>query len=256
MSSQQNKICKGCHVLRNYEEFLNEKGVALKNYSDITKTVYNSLISLENVNEFYEGENGELNLTFNIELSSFYVTILEDNESNKENIEYAKHPNLNKQRDTPAYLERYHCEGTINIEIFSNLGLISVEYSHKILHSRLRHVKATLEIKNFIQNNLNCSVSEIFRQIQENQINGYENITVQQTYYWWSIESHKTYCCDPDPLLSAKYLLKEFNQEIILNSLNTSMPALGFLTALFYRLLHNKFDAIEIDTTYNTNNLA
>ena len=30
MSSQQNKICKGCHVLRNYEEFLNEKGVALK----------------------------------------------------------------------------------------------------------------------------------------------------------------------------------------------------------------------------------
>ncbi|CAB4414329.1 unnamed protein product [Rhizophagus irregularis] len=125
-----------------------------------------------------------------------------------------------------------------------------------MLHSRPRHVKTTLEIKNFIQDNLNCSVSEIFHQIQENNINGYENITVQQTYYWWSIESHKTYCRDPDPLLSTKYLLEEFNQEIILDNLNTSMPALGFLTVLFYQLLYNKFDAIEIDATYNTNNLA
>ncbi|CAB5375708.1 unnamed protein product [Rhizophagus irregularis] len=99
-----------------------------------------------------------------------------------------------------------------------------------MLHSRPRHVKTTLEIKNFIQDNLNCSVSEIFHQIQENHINGYENITVQQTYYWWSIESHKTYCRDPDPLL--------------------------IFTVLFYQLLYNKFDAIEIDATYNTNNLA
>ena len=30
MSSQQNRACRGCHVLKNYEEFLNEKGVALK----------------------------------------------------------------------------------------------------------------------------------------------------------------------------------------------------------------------------------
>ncbi|RIA88318.1 hypothetical protein C1645_826525 [Glomus cerebriforme] len=88
MSSQQNKICKGCYVFQNYEEFLNEKGVALKKYLDITETVYNSLISLENVNKFYEEENEELHLIFNIELSSFYDAILEDNESNKENNEH------------------------------------------------------------------------------------------------------------------------------------------------------------------------
>jgi hypothetical protein len=185
MSSQRNKVCKGCHVLRNYEEFLNEKGVALKkclrcrdeikttrskknkpqpdmiSHLDITETLYTSLISLENVNEFYEGENEELNLTFNIELSSLHNVILENGGSNKENIEHeighyiinfisesdgyswiyhkkiqkessfhiiyycncrielrkrkAKHPDLDKQRDMPAYLERYHCEGVINI---------------------------------------------------------------------------------------------------------------------------------------------
>ena len=78
----------------------------------------------------------------------------------------AKHPDLDKQRDTPMYLERYNCEGIINIEIFTNLDLINVEYSHKMLHPRPNHVKTTLEIKNFIQDNLNYSVSEIFHQIK------------------------------------------------------------------------------------------
>ena len=53
---------------------------------DITVTIYNSLISLENVNEFYEGENEELNLTFNIELLSLHNFILGNDESNKENM--------------------------------------------------------------------------------------------------------------------------------------------------------------------------
>ncbi|PKC01735.1 hypothetical protein RhiirA5_381496 [Rhizophagus irregularis] len=102
MSSQQNKVCKGCHVLRNYEEFLNKKGVALKkclrcrNNIKTTRStknkpqydVINSLTSLKNVNEFYEGENEELSLAFNIELSSFHDAILENNESDKENIEH------------------------------------------------------------------------------------------------------------------------------------------------------------------------
>jgi hypothetical protein len=46
------------------------------------------LTSLKDINEFYEGENKELNLTFNVELSSFYDATLENNESNKENIEH------------------------------------------------------------------------------------------------------------------------------------------------------------------------
>jgi hypothetical protein len=58
------------------------------NYLDITETIYNSLTSLKNVNEFYEGENEELSLTFNIELSSLHDAILENNESDKENIEH------------------------------------------------------------------------------------------------------------------------------------------------------------------------
>ena len=32
MSSQQKRTCKGCHVLQNSENFLNNKGVVLKKY--------------------------------------------------------------------------------------------------------------------------------------------------------------------------------------------------------------------------------
>ncbi|PKY30613.1 hypothetical protein RhiirB3_392711 [Rhizophagus irregularis] len=119
MSNQQNKTCKGCHVSQKYEEFLNENGVVLKKclkcrnklkitrsknkkleldkiicYTDITETIYNFLISLNNTNEFYEGENEKLNMSFYIELSSFLDFILEkDGSSNKENheIEIAHH---------------------------------------------------------------------------------------------------------------------------------------------------------------------
>ncbi|CAG8487299.1 954_t:CDS:2, partial [Scutellospora calospora] len=254
MSNQQTKTCVGCHSIRN----------------KITETVYNSLVSLNNTNEFYESENKGLNITFHVELSSLYNTILENNESQKENIEFeighhiaslvsdgdAKHPESNKQRDTLPFLERYDCKGIINIEILSNLDIVKVKYSHEILHPRPRHVSTTSKIKKFIQDKVDFNVPEIWRQIQVNHINGYKNFSIQQAYYWWSIESHKIYFRDSNPLLSAKRLLEEYNQEIIVDNLDSSTPTLGFLTLLFGRLFNNKFDAIAIDATYGTNNLG
>ena len=37
---------------------------------DITETVYNFLTSLSNADELYEGENTELNISFDVELST------------------------------------------------------------------------------------------------------------------------------------------------------------------------------------------
>ncbi|CAG8812313.1 20666_t:CDS:2, partial [Cetraspora pellucida] len=162
--------------------------------------------SLNNTNEFYECENEGLDIIFYVELSSLHNNILENNESQKENIEFeigrhivslisdgdgyswlgkrqAKHPELNKQRDTFAFLERYNCKGLINIEILSDLNLVKVKYSHKMLHTRPRHVSTTSEIKKFIQDNVDISVPEIWHQVHDNHINGYENFSIQQAYY-------------------------------------------------------------------------
>jgi len=64
----------------------NIKPNTIISYSDITETVYNSLTSLSNnTNELYEGENTELNMSFDIELSTLVNRILENN--GNENIE-------------------------------------------------------------------------------------------------------------------------------------------------------------------------
>ncbi|GBC36468.2 ATP-dependent DNA helicase PIF1 [Rhizophagus irregularis DAOM 181602=DAOM 197198] len=205
MSNQENRTCKGCHVRQSYENFLNDKGVALKkclhcrdklkiarlsaeqsdaiiNYSDITETIYYHLISLNDTNELYEGENVELNLDLDIELSSFLDFISEKDDLNKENLE---------------------------IEVSNHVITLISEGDG--IHGPI--------------------IGGLF-------------------------QSRKAYCHDTNPLLSAKCLLEEFNQEIIVNNLNTSAPALGFLTELFYKLIYYNFEAIEIDATYGTNNLA
>ena len=45
-------------------------------YSEITETVFHFLTSLSNTNELYEGENIELNMSFDIELSTLTDEIL------------------------------------------------------------------------------------------------------------------------------------------------------------------------------------
>ncbi|CAG8751520.1 8334_t:CDS:1, partial [Racocetra fulgida] len=49
-------------------------------YSNISEFVYNSLISLDNINEFYENDNVELAIDFNIELYSVIDIILNEND--------------------------------------------------------------------------------------------------------------------------------------------------------------------------------
>ncbi|CAG8624167.1 14777_t:CDS:2 [Cetraspora pellucida] len=109
MSNQQSRTCIGCHTIQNYNTFLNEKGIVVKKCSqcrtnirlshsknelpdmiishlDITETVYNSLTSLNNTDEFYEEENERLELNFNVELSSL-LDAISDKELQKENID-------------------------------------------------------------------------------------------------------------------------------------------------------------------------
>ncbi|CAG8727109.1 2803_t:CDS:1, partial [Racocetra persica] len=55
---------------------------AIIDYSNINKFIYKSLTSLENINKFYENDDVELAIDFDIELSSIINNILnEDNEN-------------------------------------------------------------------------------------------------------------------------------------------------------------------------------
>ncbi|CAG8800648.1 19478_t:CDS:1, partial [Racocetra fulgida] len=65
----------------------NETPDMIISYLDITEMVYNSLTSLNNTDEFYEKENEELELEFNVELSSL-LDAISDEELQKENIDF------------------------------------------------------------------------------------------------------------------------------------------------------------------------
>ncbi|CAG8520639.1 25524_t:CDS:2, partial [Racocetra persica] len=150
--------------------------------------------------------NEGLELKFNVELLSFFDAI-SDEELQKENVD----------SEICYYI----------ITLISEDDDYSWVYHIKNQKKTyFLHVVIIFEIKTFIKDNIEISVPEIWHQIQESCINGYENLTVQQTYYWWSIESRKRYCRDSDPLLLAKHLLEEFNQEIVVDNLNSSMPVL------------------------------
>ncbi|CAG8854820.1 29225_t:CDS:2, partial [Gigaspora margarita] len=178
---------------------------AMIDYSNISEFIYNSLISLENINKFYENDDVELAIDFDIELSSIIDIIL--NEDNKNLIE-----------DKKLYLEVAQCiikfieEGdgysktsrTIKIEVFSSLNLVKVKCSYLMLHLRPIHVVTSSEICEFIRNNINYLVPELYHQIKEKQLDGHENFTIQQTYYWWSKKSQRIYQRSSDPLVSAK----------------------------------------------------
>ncbi|CAG8815371.1 12194_t:CDS:1, partial [Gigaspora margarita] len=145
----------------------------------------------------------------------------------------AKHPNSESQRDTSTRIEHYNCEGTIKVEVFVSLNLVKIKYLHLMLYSYPIHIATSIEICEFIKTNTNYLVSELYHQIKEKQLNGYENITIQQTYFWWFKESHKMYQHNSNTLILAKLLLAKLNKEIIID-LSTPIPALGFIIALFY----------------------
>ncbi|CAG8841369.1 22825_t:CDS:2, partial [Gigaspora margarita] len=211
------KKCNNCDKDKDLEEFLKDETII--DYSNISEFIYNSLISLENINEFYKNDDVELAIDFDIELSSVIDIILNENDKNF-------------VEDEKLYLE------TVKIKVFASLNLIKIKYSYLMLHPRSIHIAISLKIWEFIKNNINYLVPELYYQIKEKQLNGHENFTIQQTYFWWSKKSQRIYQYNSDPLISAKLLLAEFNQEI---DLSIPTPALGFLTALFYKLPCNNF---------------
>ncbi|CAG8568059.1 12410_t:CDS:2 [Racocetra fulgida] len=84
ISTHLSKECNSCHKKKDLEEFLKDdkKVLIIIDYTDISEFVYNSLISLEDLDEFCENDNTQLAVNFDVELSSVIDLILnEDNEN-------------------------------------------------------------------------------------------------------------------------------------------------------------------------------
>ncbi|CAG8790443.1 4425_t:CDS:2, partial [Racocetra persica] len=174
--------------------------------SDLTQAVYDSLISIPEIDENLEGDLSESSiankLIENIQAGDGYCYIYHTKTIHKKiksvTVIYRcnchadcikkpqKHLDKEKQRDTTSRLNRYECDGYISIKVNIENKLAIIKISHRILHPRPENINVMNDIKEFITNNSSYIAAELYKKIVSNRITGFETLTQDQVYYWWS----------------------------------------------------------------------
>ncbi|CAG8847445.1 2944_t:CDS:2, partial [Racocetra persica] len=115
------------------------------------------------------------------------------------------HNDISKQRNTGTYLTRYECEELLSISINLINQYANIKLNHKQLHQRPQFIGIT------------------------EQLDGLENLTVDQVYFWWAQETSAFYRQHDDQYKSIKLFLSEKGYKIIFN-LDKPIRVFSFLT--------------------------
>ncbi|CAG8589777.1 13617_t:CDS:2, partial [Racocetra persica] len=142
---------------------------------------------------------------------------------------HKKVEDTSKHRSTEAHIKRYDCKGAITIKIYFKNNTASINISHEFLHPRSEKFNVTKEIKDFINSHIQQSVPDIYQLIKDQHINGFEFLTIQQVYYWWSTVARMEYRSSDNEVISTKAYLQEQKQEILF----FNDCAFAFITAFF-----------------------
>lgn len=154
-----------------------------------------------------------------------------------------------KRRGTEPYIERFPCGGLVSVKVCQESELVFVRICHELLHPRPEKVSIPAEVKNYIAANVTRSVPEIYQEIKDKHLQGYEYITMKQVYYWWTLTARHQYQRSDNELLSAKSYLIEQQQEILFSNEHGFAFATKFLDAL----PDSAMSELMVDATYNTN---
>jgi hypothetical protein len=103
-----------------------------------------------------------------------------------------KHVDESKRRDTANYLIRYDCKGFVDVNLDFTNGFAYVKIKH-YLHNRPETHTVTKEIKDYMAQNSDKSVPDLYSSIKSLELNGYEHITVKQVYFWWNKQFENLY---------------------------------------------------------------
>lgn len=138
-------------------------------------------------------------------------------------------------------MERFFCQGCINITIYEDSTLSNIEIHH-ILHPIRLDTSVPHEIRAFILDNIDLLPREIYKRLVERGLS--INIRQKQIHFWWVELGKSRYKRDEDSFTSAQKWLKENLYSIIFH--NESPKAFGFLTELWNTLQNSKFKIREI----------
>lgn len=147
-----------------------------------------------------------------------------------------KHLEKEKLHDTAPRLNRYDCNGNVSIQIDIENKLVTIKINHQLLHPRPENIAATNEIKEYITNNLDYTASELYKKIVNNKMDGFNTLTVDQVYYWWSKANMVRYKRDDSESLSAQLYI----------AANKNRDMRSVLTKWFLCLLNHGIDNVKI----------
>ena len=126
------------------------------------------------------------------------------------------------------------------------------KWAYHVLHSCPDHINVTNIVKEYINANIKLSVSEIYHEIKEQKLPGYELLIRGQVYYWWNRQAVLEYRWDNNECMSAQLFLQEKNHSIIFET-HEPTKSFAFITQFFSQISYNFFETIVTDVTYNTN---
>ncbi|CAB4389486.1 unnamed protein product [Rhizophagus irregularis] len=134
-----------------------------------------------------------------------------------------------KQRDKWS-IERFDCNGILKIKIDIDSKTAIVQLYHDLIYDRPEKSNISQEIKSFIKDRLCQTPTEIFSQLEINNL----NLTQKQCYYWWTELIKKEFQKDPDQLKSSLLLLKENNKETIMQDIVGDIKYFAFITPYLF----------------------
>ncbi|CAG8804094.1 25995_t:CDS:2 [Gigaspora margarita] len=162
-----------------------------------------------------------------------------------------KHNEVNKHRDRQS-IEHFSCKGQIAITISQDLTFTNIEMYH-YTHSPRSDNSISLEIKQYILENIDLLPCEIFRCLAMQNLNII--IHQKQIHFWWTELGRKRYKRDDNSFFLAKKWLIENSHQIIIQK--ESPQAIGFLSEIWNMINCSgiQINEIGIDSIYNTYNL-
>ncbi|CAG8657884.1 4594_t:CDS:2 [Cetraspora pellucida] len=201
----------------------------------MAETLFNKVTSVDS-NEFFENESVGIYFECNITLDNF-INIEDDPHEISRKITnlvgdidgyyYIYSNNLKHQRDRES-MERFDCDGTLQITLNIITNSASIYLKHETLHRRPERNRVTEEIKNYIKKNIHLTSSDIYHALELNST----ELTQKQVHI----------------------LLEESTYQIIMFNNDNGIKLLGFITPFFEKLKKNQ--EIFIDATHKTNTLG
>ena len=159
----------------------------------------------------------------------------------------------NKHNRDYVIMERYNCHSSLNIFFSANDRTVTFKFAHS-KHDRYTNNQLSENIIEFIGNRvLGRSPSDIFDEIKDAKVPGYEKMSERQVYYRWSLANSKRWRHHEDPIVSSSVLLNE--EETVSHQFLCANNVRGIsiiINNIIERISH--FKEISMDETFGTNN--